>query len=103
MSHITVPDKSAETKKDVKLRRPSRYKVIMLNDNYTTMEFVISVLRNIFGKTPQEATRIMMKVHTDGRGVAGIYAYDIAVTKKKKTESEAARNGFPLKCTLEKE
>jgi ATP-dependent Clp protease adaptor protein ClpS len=45
----------------------------------------------------------MMKVHTDGRGVAGIYTYDIAVTKKKKTESEAARNGFPLKCTLEKE
>ena len=103
MSHITVPDKSAETKKEIKLQRPSRYKVIMLNDNYTTMEFVISVLRNIFGKTPAEASRIMMKVHTEGQGIAGIYTYDIALTKKKKTEEEAARNGFPLKCILEKE
>ena len=63
MSHITVPDKSVETKKEVKLQRPSRYKIILLNDNYTTMEFVISILRNIFGKTPAEATGIMMKIH----------------------------------------
>jgi len=103
MSHINVPERSAQTKKKVKLKRPSRYKVLLINDNYTTMEFVVSVLTNIFGKTPAEATDIMMKVHNEGRGVAGIYAYDIALTKKKKTESEAARNGFPLKCTLEKE
>jgi len=103
MSTITVPDKSVETKKKVQLKKPSRYKVVMLNDNYTTMEFVINVLINIFGQSNVEATEIMMKIHKQGRGVAGIYTFDIATTKKRHTESEAAKNGFPLKCILEKE
>jgi len=103
MSTISVPDKSVETKKKVQLKKPSRYKVVMLNDNYTTMEFVINVLINIFGRSTVEATEIMMKIHKQGRGIAGIYTFDIATTKKRQTESEASKNGFPLKCILEKE
>ena len=103
MSTITIPDKSVETKKKIQLKKPSRYKVIMLNDNYTTMEFVINVLISIFGRSPVKATEIMMKVHKQGRGVAGIYTFDVATTKKRQTESEAAKNGFPLKVILEKE
>lgn len=84
-------------------KRPSMYKVIMLNDNYTTMEFVVDILKKIFSKTAIEATEIMLAVHHNGKGVAGIYSYDIAMTKIKQVKDEAKKSGFPLKCILEKE
>lgn len=84
-------------------KRPSMYKVVMLNDNYTTMEFVVDILKKIFNKTAIEATEIMLSVHHNGKGVAGIYSYDIAMTKTKQVKDEARKSGFPLKCILEKE
>lgn len=86
-----------------KTKRPSMYKVIMLNDNYTTMEFVIDILKKIFNKSSIEATEIMMNIHHNGQGIAGIYPYDIAMTKITAVKSEAKNGGFPLKCILEKE
>ena len=80
-----------------------RYRVLLHNDDYTTMDFVIMVLRKIFLKTTEQAETIMWKVHQDGVGVCGIYVYEVAETKLKKTESLARKEGFPLKVTLEKE
>jgi ATP-dependent Clp protease adaptor protein ClpS len=87
----------------VEVRKPSLYKVIMHNDDYTTMEFVVEVLRNIFNKGATEATKIMLDVHKKGAGVAGIYPYDIALTKVNQAHVEAAENGFPLKLSLKEE
>ncbi|HDT11879.1 MAG TPA: ATP-dependent Clp protease adapter ClpS [bacterium] len=105
LSGVLTPDGKTTVKKRTKkeLKKPSMYKVIMLNDNYTTMEFVTDILKNIFRKSAREATEIMLSIHNKGSGVAGIYAYDIALTKVKQVHDEAAKNGFPLKCILEKE
>lgn len=92
---------SAETK--LNLKEPDLYKVVMLNDNYTTMEFVVEILIDIFGKTEAEARKIMLAVHKQGRGVAGIYVYDIAVSKIAQVDEAAKKKGFPLKCIVEKE
>ncbi|HSW61049.1 MAG TPA: ATP-dependent Clp protease adapter ClpS [bacterium] len=86
-----------------KVKKPSMYKVIMLNDNYTTMEFVIDILKKFFSKSPLEATEIMLNIHHNGQGIAGIYPYDIALTKVNQVKSEAKKSGFPLKCIIEKE
>lgn len=83
------------------IKEPSLYKVILLNDDYTTMDFVVAVLEHIFGKDPLEATAIMLQVHKNGSGVAGIYTYEIAETKIKEVESAARDKGFPLRCTME--
>ena len=85
------------------IKEPELYKVIMLNDNYTTMEFVVEILIEIFGKTEAEARKIMLEVHKQGRGVAGIYVYDIALSKVEQVERKAKSKGFPLKCVVEKE
>ncbi len=85
------------------VKEPELYKVVMLNDNYTTMEFVVDVLIDIFGKTEAEARKIMLAVHKQGRGVAGIYVYDIAVSKVEQVDIKAKSQGFPLKCVVEKE
>ena len=85
------------------IKEPELYKVVMLNDNYTTMEFVVGILIDIFGKTEAEARKIMLKVHKQGRGVAGIYVYDIALSKVEQVERKAKSKGFPLKCVVEKE
>ena len=84
-----------------KVKKPSMYKVLMHNDDYTTMEFVIFVLQNIFGKSKEEATAIMLKIHTEGLGMCGIYTYEIAETKVMKVSKEARKVGHPLKCTIE--
>lgn len=86
-----------------KVIRPSLYKVIMLNDDYTTMEFVIRVLKTVFGKTEGEAHKIMLNVHQTGRGLCGIYPYGIAETKVAHVQELAEQNEMPLRCTLEKE
>ena len=85
------------------VREPDLYKVVMLNDNYTTMEFVVEILIEIFGKTEADARRIMLAVHKQGRGVAGVYVYDIAISKVEQVERKAKEKGFPLKCVVEKE
>ena len=92
---------SSETDQDVE--EPPMYKVMLLNDDYTTMEFVVEVLVYIFQKSLEEATRIMLNVHRSGIGVCGFYPYEIAETKVNAVETLARENGFPLKCIMERE
>ncbi len=87
------------TRPDV--REPTLHKVVLLNDDYTTMEFVVDVLEQIFFKPPAEAYRIMMQVHCEGRGVCGAYPLDIAETKVATVHELARANGFPLRATVE--
>lgn len=84
-------------------RKPSMYKVLMLNDDYTPMEFVVHVLEQFFGKNREEATRIMLNVHTRGVGVCGVYTYEVAETKVTQVMDLARQNQHPLQCTIEKE
>ncbi len=84
-------------------KEPPLFRVLLLNDDYTTMDFVVHVLEDIFHKTLVEATRIMLNVHKNGSGLAGVYTREIAETKIALVGELAARNGFPLKCTMEKE
>lgn len=90
-------------KNKIKVKRPKHYKVIMHNDDYTTMEFVVFILTTVFNKKVEEANRIMLDVHQIGRGIAGIYPYDIAVTKVSTAMSAAEEEGFPFKLTIEEE
>ena len=82
---------------------PPMYKVLLLNDDYTTMDFVIAVLVQVFGKTAEDATRIMLDVHRRGAGVCGVYPFEVAETKVDTVHSLARGNGFPLKCTMERD
>ena len=82
-------------------KEPSKYAVVLHNDDYTTMDFVVEVLQRFFKKTGDEAVRIMLKVHQDGRGVAGVYSYEIAETKSVQVNDHAQARGFPLKSTVE--
>lgn len=90
-------------KKERKLARPRKWKVILLNDDYTTMDFVVSVLVSIFGKNRVEAERLMLAVHHQGRAVAGIYVRDVAESLADQVVRKARAAGFPLRCTLEPE
>ncbi len=85
-----------------KVKKPDLYKVIMLNDDFTTMDFVVDILINIFGKNMFEATDIMLTIHQKGRGVAGIYTFDIAKSKITQVEQRASAEKFPLKCIMER-
>ena len=84
-------------------KKPSMYKVLMLNDDYTPMEFVVHVLERFFAKNREEATQIMLHVHRRGVGVCGVYTYEVAETKVNQVTEFARRNQHPLRCTLEKE
>jgi len=86
-----------------KTKRPPLWKVVLHNDDYTTMEFVVEILVRFFHKTHAEATRIMLLVHTRGRGVAGIYTRDVAETKVSQVMEHARESGMPLKLTMEPE
>lgn len=92
-----------KTEEKTKVQRPKMYKVILHNDDYTTMDFVVEVLIVIFHKTPAEATKIMLDVHKKGKGVVGIYTYDIAITKANEVEQLAREKQFPLKASVEEE
>jgi ATP-dependent Clp protease adaptor protein ClpS len=83
--------------------KPRLYKVLLHNDNYTTMDFVVSVLRNVFNKSAVTAVQIMLAVHRQGVGVAGVYTYEIAEDKVAKVTERARASQFPLLCTLEEE
>ncbi|MBY0518056.1 MAG: ATP-dependent Clp protease adapter ClpS [Bacteriovoracaceae bacterium] len=85
----------------VKVERPRLWQVLLHNDDYTTMEFVVHVLQRYFAKTRHEAQAIMLEVHTRGFGVCGIYTYEVAESKKEKVMRYARENGHPLKCSIE--
>lgn len=86
-----------------KTKKPSMYRVLMLNDDYTPMEFVVHVLERFFNKSPEDATKIMLSVHRRGVGICGIYPYEIAETKVTQVIDFARKHQHPLQCTLEKE
>ena len=89
------------TEDDVSSRAPRPFEVILHNDNYTTMDFVVLVLKQIFNKPEQEAELIMLDVHKKGKGICGVYIYDVAVTKVKQVHRFARENEFPLRCGYE--
>jgi len=91
------------TQTDVKPKRPQLYKVLMLNDDYTPMEFVVHVLQRYFRMTMEEATQVMLHVHQKGVGVCGIFPFDVAETKVNQVMDLAKKHQHPLQCTLEKE
>ena len=103
MTHDPKADHGVLEETRDKTRKPTLYKVILLNDDYTTMEFVIQVLEEVFNKPPAEAYRIMMLVHTQGHGICGAYSYEVAETKVATPQDLARRDGFPLQATLEEE
>ena len=84
-------------------KKPELYKVLLLNDDYTTMDFVVDVLETIFHKQPAEAYRIMMMVHTQGKGLCGVYPHEVAETKVDTVIQLARENGFPLLAAMEPE
>lgn len=88
-------------KTNIRLKEPKRYNVILHNDDFTTMEFVVMLLANVFHKNEAEAEMLMMKVHKEGKAIAGTYSYDIACTKQKQGMDLARTNGFPLVLTVE--
>ncbi len=83
-----------------KLKKPKKFQVLLLNDDYTTMEFVVEVLRRFFSKTEETANAIMLKIHMDGEGVCGAYSHDIAQTKVTQVTDFARNNEQPLMCVL---
>ncbi|OFZ18540.1 MAG: ATP-dependent Clp protease adaptor ClpS [Bdellovibrionales bacterium RBG_16_40_8] len=98
------PGAGAKTlvKPEQKLAEPFFYKVVLLNDDYTPMDFVVHILQKFFLKNMEEANRIMMQVHQQGSGVAGVYSHEIAETKVYVVNEYSRKNKHPLKCTMEK-
>jgi len=94
-------DSAVKERVDIKRQEPSQYAVVLLNDDYTPMQFVVDVLESVFEKMPAEAHRIMMQVHVVGRGVAGVYPWEVAETKADKVASLASGAGHPLRATVE--
>jgi len=100
----TGSDPKSQTLQEQKdqVKKPQLYKVILLNDDYTTMDFVVDILVKVFNKESREAIRIMLNVHKQGRGVCGVYTYDVAVSKTNTVGRLAQMHEFPLKCICEK-
>ena len=97
------PETGLVTKAKPKTKKPSLYRVLLLNDDYTPMEFVIFVLQKYFNKSREDATRIMLLVHQNGVGHCGVFTYEVAETKVAEVIDESRRNQHPLQCTMEKE
>lgn len=93
---------SNENDFDIELKEPGLFNVLLHNDDYTSMDFVVDVLVSIFRKSSVEASNVMMAVHQKGAGIAGIYPYDIGMTKVQEVTRRAKEDNFPLLCTLEK-
>ena len=84
-----------------KTQKPSLYRVLILNDDYTPMEFVVMVIQEFFGKDRESATQIMLKIHLDGRGICGVFSKDVAATKVEQVQEAARQAGHPLQCVSE--
>jgi ATP-dependent Clp protease adaptor protein ClpS len=97
------PGTGVVVKSKPKTKKPAMYRVLMLNDDYTPMEFVVHILERFFNKNRQEATRIMLHVHNRGVGVCGVYTYEVAETKVTQVMDFARQHQHPLQCTLEKD
>ena len=102
-SSFDLPDEGHTALADAKpkLKRPRQYGVWLHNDDYTTMEFVVEILRLYFHLSEEQSVQIMMKVHREGKGLAGVYSFEVAETKVVQVEQRAQQNGYPLKCSLE--
>ena len=96
-------DHGVAVKSRSKTKKPSMYKVLMLNDDYTPMEFVVHILEHYFSRSHEEATQIMLHVHQKGVGICGVYTYEVAETKVNQTMELAQQNQHPLQCTIEKD
>jgi len=94
-------DIATASKETTRLKHPKQYRVLLLNDDYTTMDFVVSVLETIFKKTPAEAMQIMLRVHKQGQGVAGTYTKEIAEAKVAQVHERARSESYPLRCSIE--
>lgn len=101
MDYKDLPELQEDVSVEEELKEPPKYKVLMHNDDYTTMDFVVKVLMTVFHKPKTEAVRIMWNIHKKGIGVCGIYPFEIAETKVALVHSMARKEGFPLKCTIE--
>ncbi|HUD97691.1 MAG TPA: ATP-dependent Clp protease adapter ClpS [Woeseiaceae bacterium] len=101
-SETRTPDREvAVDEARPKLKRPPLYRVVLINDDYTPMEFVVEVLQTIFGMQRTQATRVMLEVHTKGKGICGLYSYEIAETKVAQVTNIAQQQQHPLLCTME--
>lgn len=96
-------ERSVREKTRSEVRRPAMYKVLLHNDHYTTMEFVVMILQEVFKKNTAEAVQIMLHVHKRGYGLCGVYPFEIAETKVTTVHREAEKEGFPLQCSMEPE
>lgn len=96
-----IPEYKERTEDSTDLAEPQQYKVLLHNDNYTTMDFVVQVLETVFSKSPAEATQIMLSVHKKGIGVCGVYPAEIAETKVAMVHHIAQQHKYPLKCSME--
>jgi ATP-dependent Clp protease adaptor protein ClpS len=94
-------DESVLEAKKAKLKLPPMFKVLLLNDDYTPMEFVVLVLQKFFGMTRERATQVMLKVHREGMGVCGVYPRDVALTKVQQVAAYARKHQHPLQCVME--
>jgi ATP-dependent Clp protease adaptor protein ClpS len=101
--YIGTPGRGTALKDKQEFKRPRRFKVVLLNDHYTTQEFVVEILIQVFRRTHREAMRIMMSVHENGSGVAGVYVKAVAETKIRTVHELARDNEYPLRCTMEQE
>lgn len=102
MSRTAAGATKTSVEREEKLKEPEEFQVILLNDDYTTMEFVVAVLVTVFFKGIEEANRIMLDVHKKGRGLVGVYPWDIAATKAEQVHSMARQQEYPLRCVVEK-
>jgi ATP-dependent Clp protease adaptor protein ClpS len=98
---MAAPGEKLKERVQTQKKEPTQYRVMLLNDDYTTMDFVMQVLESVFEKSPAEAYQIMMHVHTNGRGLAGIYSWEVADTKAGTVVSMAREAGFPLQAIVE--
>ena len=94
-------DGKTETIEEVEVREPQMFQVIMHNDHYTTMDFVVTVLESVFFKSPSEATQVMLAIHRQGRGLCGVYTREVAEMKIEKVHRLARSQEFPLRCSME--
>lgn len=100
---VLTPHTDVAIKSKKATQKPSMYKVLLLNDDYTPMEFVVQVLETIFNKSREDATRIMLHVHKKGVGLCGVYTHEVAETKLSQVMAAARQAQHPLQCTMEKE